>query len=131
MGSALSMHLLRRYSAKKVLKEYTGGLPEYKLRQVIAYINEHLNQDLTLAELAAILQMSPHYFASLFKQSTGLAPYQYITNCRVEKAKLLLRERHLTIIEVCQEVGFQCQSHFTKVFRKHTTTTPKAYRDAL
>jgi AraC-like DNA-binding protein len=83
------------------------------------------------AELAVLVQMSPYYFASLFKQSTGLAPHQYITKCRIERAKQLLKKRELTIMEICQQVGFQSQSHFTRVFRKHTATTPKTYRQLL
>jgi AraC family transcriptional regulator len=101
------------------------------LREAIAYINDHLDRNLSLAELAALVQMSPYYFASLFKQSTGLAPHQYITKCRIERAKQLLKKRELTIMEICQQVGFQSQSHFTRVFRKHTATTPKAYRQLL
>ncbi|WP_366145975.1 AraC family transcriptional regulator [Nostoc sp. S13] len=45
---------------------------------------------MSLAEIAAIVQISPHYFPSLFKQSMGIAPHQYVTKCRVEKAKYLL-----------------------------------------
>ncbi|MBE9190472.1 helix-turn-helix transcriptional regulator [Gloeocapsopsis crepidinum LEGE 06123] len=132
MATALSVHLLKRYSARKqVIKNYTGGLPQYKLREAVTYINEHLEQKLTLAEIADLLQMSPHYFATLFKQSTGLAPHQYITQCRIEQAKRLLTNRELTLIEICQQVGFQSQSHFTKVFRKYTATTPKVYRKLL
>ncbi len=132
MATALSVHLMQRYSTRKqVLQNYTGGLPQYKLREAIAYINDHLDQKLTLAELAAVVQMSPHYFANLFKQSTGLSPHQYVTQYRIERAKRLLRRQDLTIVEICQQVGFQNQSHFTTVFRQHTTTTPKAYRDSL
>ena len=132
MATALAVHLLRRYSLRKQeIKDYTGGLPKYRLRQAIAYINEHLDQNLTLAELAFVVHMSPHYFASLFKQSTGLSPHQYVTKCRIEKAKQLLTKQELAIVEICQQVGFQSQSHFTRVFRQHTATTPKAYRDSL
>ena len=132
MATALSAHLLRRYSTKQlVIRDYTGGLPNYKLREAIAYINNHLDQDLSLTQLATLVQMSPYYFATLFKKSTGLAPHQYVSKCRIEKAKQLLKNRELTIIEICQLVGFQTQSHFTRVFRKHTATTPKAYRDLL
>lgn len=132
MAAALSVHLLRRYLARKQsLQDYTGGLPQYKLREAIAYINDNLAQSLHLVEIAAIVQMSPHYFASLFKQSTGIAPHQYVTKCRIEKAKRLLKRQELTIVEICQQVGFQSQSHFTKVFRQYTLTTPKAYRDKL
>jgi AraC family transcriptional regulator len=132
MATALAVHLIKRYSAQpQAIKEFTDGLPKYKLREVITYINECLDQNLTLAELAAVIQMSPHYFATLFKQSTGLAPHQYVTKCRIEKAKQLLRCKELTILEVSQQVGFVSPSHFAKVFRKYTTTTPKIYRNGL
>lgn len=132
MATTLSLHLLRRYSSwEKEIWEYTGGLPKYKLRKAIAYIQEHLDQNLTLAELAAVVQMSSHYFASLFKQSTGLTPHQHVTQCRIERAKHLLRQQELTIVEISQQVGFQNQSHFTRVFRQYTKMTPKAYRDSL
>lgn len=130
MATALSAHLLQRYSVKRsLIRDYTGGLPKHKLREAIAYINEHLDQDLILAEMAAVVGMSPHYFATLFKQSTGLAPHQYVTKCRIERAKLLLARQELSIGEILQQVGFKSQSHFTRVFRKYTATTPKAYRD--
>ena len=132
MATALSAHLLQRYSVKKlILRDYTGGLPKHKLREAIAYINDHLDLDLMLADMATLIGMSPHYFATLFKQSTGLAPHQYVTQCRIEKAKLLLTRQDLTIGEILQQVGFKSQSHFTRVFRKYTGTTPRGYRNAL
>lgn len=132
MATALSMHLLRRYCDRKPqIKEYYGGLVPYKLKAVREYIHEHLDQNLTLTQLATIANLSTHYFASLFKQSTGLAPHQYVTKCRLEKARRLLRQTNLPIIEISQEVGFQNQSHFTKVFRQYLQITPKAYRDSL
>jgi len=132
MATALSAHLLRRYCCHpEKIKDYTGRLPNYKLRPAVNYINEHLDQNLTLAEIAAAVRMSPNYFACLFKQSTGLTPHQYVMKCRIEKAKQLLRHQELGLVEICQEVGFVSQSHFTRVFRQHTKTTPKAYRKAL
>lgn len=132
MTTALSAHLLQRYATRKqVFKKYTGGLPKYKLKAVISYINEHLEQNLSFTELAGLVKISPHYFSSLFKQSTGLTPYQYVTKCRIEKAKQLLAKTDTAIAEISFQVGFQNQSHFTRVFRKFTNTTPKAYRNSL
>lgn len=119
MTAALSAHLLRRYTTRKQeIKSYTEGFPKYKLKQVIGYINEHLDRNLSFSELANIVKISPHYFSSLFKQSTGVTPYQYVTKCRIEKAKKLLTKTELPIAEIAFQVGFQNQSHFTKVFRK-------------
>lgn len=130
MATALSIHLMRRYASRNPqIKEYREGLPPYKLKQVIEYIRINLDRDLTLTRLASLVQISPHYFASLFKQSTGLTPHQYVTKCRLEQAKMLLRRSPLPIIEICHQVGFQNQSHFTRLFRQHFQITPKAYRD--
>jgi AraC family transcriptional regulator len=128
-ANMLAVHLLKRYSARKlIIKEYTGGLPKHKLKEVISYINENLDTNLSLGEISAIAQMSPHYFASLFKQSTGIAPHQYVTKCRIDKAKHLLAKRELSILQVSHVVGFQSQSHFAKVFRKYVGITPQAFK---
>ena len=130
MATALGAHLLTRYGVKKsIVKDYKGGLTPSQLKTVIEYIKTHLNGELNLNSLANLIYLSPHYFANLFKQSTGLSPYKYITQSRLEKAKELLRDRNLSIVFVCQEVGFKNQSHFTRVFRQHFNITPKAYRD--
>ncbi len=132
MAAALSVHLLQRYSSlKKEIKTYPGGLPKACLKEAIAYIHDHLDQNISLTEMAAAVQMSSHYFASLFKESTGIPPHQYLTKCRIDKAKQLLANQQLTIIQVCHQVGFQNQSHFTRVFRQYTKTTPKVYRNSL
>ncbi|MDY6786195.1 MAG: AraC family transcriptional regulator [Cyanobacteriota bacterium] len=132
MATALSVHLLRRYSSHNAeFKQYSGGLSKVQLKTVIDYIRDRLDQNLSLAELAAIVHLSPRYFASLFKQSTGLAPYQYIIQCRVERAKTLLRQPELPLVEVARQVGFQNQSHFTRVFRQYVSVTPKVYRKML
>jgi AraC family transcriptional regulator len=132
MATALATHLIRRYATKEaVIKHYVGGLSPAKLRIAISYIHEYLDRSLSLAEMAIMVQMSPHYFAELFKQSMGVAPYQYVTQCRIERAKLLLTDPKLTIVEICHRVGFQSQSHFTKIFREHTTVTPHVYRNSL
>jgi AraC family transcriptional regulator len=129
--TTLAIRLLRQYSAKEQLvREYTDGLSKHKLEQVSEYIDEHLMENISLKELAAVVEMSPHYFTSLFKQSTGLSAYQYVIHRRMEQAKQLLCRQSLSIVEVAQEVGFQSQSHFSNVFRKYVGTTPRIYREA-
>ncbi len=132
MATALSAHLIRRYSRQRSpIESYRDGLPPHLLRQAIAYIQEHLDQDLRLADIAAAVHLSSHYFASLVKQSVGLAPHQYVTQCRMERAKQLLAKPELTITEILGRIGLKSQSHFTRLFRQYTSVTPKAYRDRL
>jgi AraC family transcriptional regulator len=129
--AALSMHLIRRYSAKEpLIREYTDGLSKRKLQQAISYMNEHLTESLSLKEISNAIEMSPYYFTRLFKQSTGMNAYQYLIHCRMERAKHLLCKQDLSIAEISQQVGFQNQSHFTNAFRKYTSTTPRVYRKA-
>ena len=129
MATALGTHLLTRYGVKTSVKNYQGGLTPSQLKIVVEYIQANLDGELNSNNLSNLIHISPHYFASLFKQSTGLSPYKYITQSRLEKAKELLRDRNLPIVFICQEVGFKNQSHFTRVFRQHFKITPKAYRD--
>lgn len=111
VATLLAVHLLKRYSVQKtIVRDYTGGLPNHKLKIAIAYINDNLEQKISLTEIATVVQMSPHYFATLFKQSVGIAPHQYLTRCRVERAKQLLTKQKLSITQVSQLVGFQSQS---------------------
>lgn len=126
----LAAHLLRHYCTRtQSLKTYPGGLPKYKLKQTIEYIEEHLGEEISLEAVAKHLNMSQYYFCHLFKQSMGISPYQYVLRQRIEKAKQLLKQRKLTITNVALECGFANQTHFTKHFRKLTGTTPRAYRE--
>jgi AraC family transcriptional regulator len=132
LKNALSMHILRRYVAQKPnLRDFDNGLDPVKLQIVINYINDYLNRDLHLADLANLVQVSPGYFSRLFKQSTGVPPHHYVTQCRIKKAKELLKRRDLSIAYISQQVGFHDQSHFSKTFCKIVGVTPKKYRDSL
>ena len=129
LTSALAVHLLRHYSVwQPTLPEYTGGLPPHKLQQAIAFINDYLAQDLSLEAIANAVEMSQYYFARLFKQSMGIAPYQYLLQQRVERAKQLLVTTSLSIAQIARQVGFSNQTQLTIQFRKFTGTTPLNYR---
>lgn len=132
MISTLTVHLLRHHCVwAPIVPIYTGGLPIYRLRQVIEYIKEHLDEDLSLDKLATIAQLSTYHFTRLFKQSMNITVHQYVTNCRIEKAKQQLKQQNLTIVEISQVCGFKNQSHFTQSFSKYVGVTPKVYRDNI
>ncbi len=129
LSNVLAVHLLRQYTAPRLrLSVYEGGLPERQLLQVLEYINEHLDQDIKLADLAALLGISQFHFSRLFKQSVGKAPYQYLLQQRVERAKHLLKQTDRSIIEIAFLCGFNSHSHLGQQFRQLTGTTPSAYR---
>jgi len=105
-----------------------GTLPLSRLRRVTEHIKEHLDQDLTLAQLGAVVYMSPFHFARLFQRSTGVPPHQFVVRTRIERALTLLAARELSIARISRAVGFRTASHFSTVFRRVTGVTPRAYR---
>ncbi|HEU0185621.1 MAG TPA: AraC family transcriptional regulator [Blastocatellia bacterium] len=128
--NTLVAYMIRHYSsAGERFRHNLGGLPKHKLRRVTEFIEENLEYDLTLAEIAEIADLSPFHFARAFKQSTGSTPIQFLTRRRIDLAKRLLAESELTIVEVGLRAGFKNQSHFTTLFRKITAMTPRAYRN--
>jgi AraC family transcriptional regulator len=132
LTTSLFVHLLRRYSTRKLnIPASTGRLSKAQIRLVMTFIEEHLEQDLSLEAIANLLQLSPHYFASLFKQSVGQSPHQYVLQSRIERSKQLLKQSGLSIAQVAQGMGFQNQSHFTTAFHRIVGCTPKAYRDQV
>ena len=131
LRNLLAVHLLRNYTGaleKPTLDD--SPLNALKLNQVKDFIEERLAEDLSIADMAAVVHMSQFHFARAFKTATGESPHRYLTQRRMEQAKVLLSVTRLSVAEVAYRVGFYNTSHFTAQFRKATGTTPKAYRDS-
>ncbi|VEP17027.1 conserved hypothetical protein [Hyella patelloides LEGE 07179] len=127
MANALAVHLLSRYSNRSCpLKSSKGKLSQPQLNQVIDYIYSNLDKNLTLTQLAAVIQLSEYHFARLFKQTTGKAPHQFQLQCRINRAKELLL-KNMAIAEVAQTTGFSSQSHLNYHFKRRVGATPKQF----
>ena len=125
----LVLHLLRLSSTASLLHPSTQRpLTQRQISIVDDYIYDRLNQDIPLRELAASISMSVSHFCRLFKQSTGLAPHQYVIACRVERAKSLLLDEERTIAQVAHAVGFTDQSHLNRHFKHLLGIPPGALR---
>ena len=98
------------------------------MERVIDYIQANLTQDLSILDLATVTGTSESHFSRGFKQSVGIAPYQYLMQQRVERAKQLLKQPAISISDIALDCGFANQTHLTKVFHQMTGTTPKAYQ---
>jgi len=129
LANLLVVHLLRHHSSVKLpsLPRHVG-LPRMILKQVIDYIEEHLAEDLSLSDLAAVANLSPYHFARLFKMSTGLAPHQYVIHRRIERAKLLLSTTNWSLTTIAHAVGCASESHLALHFKRLTGLPPKQYR---
>jgi AraC family transcriptional regulator len=124
--AALAMRVAQRFAPP----EPEPDLPRPRLRRVLDYIEAHLDQDLTLAELAGVACLSPSHLSRSFKQEVGAGPQRYTVRRRVERAKTLLRHSDASLAGVAATVGFADQSHFTAAFRRETGMTPGRYRAA-
>jgi AraC family transcriptional regulator len=130
LANTLAFHLFRHYNVGETgAVASVGGLTGRRLRLAIDFINAHLADDFTLADIASIVDLSPFHFARAFKRTTGLTPQQYLMQRRIERAKDLLAKDDLSIVEISAQVGFKNQSHFTTFFRRYTSLTPKVWRD--
>ena len=122
------VHLLRQYCTfQPKIPPHPKSDATPRLQPVLDYIHTYLDRPLHLAELAEVLGINQYYFCRLFKQSMGMAPYQYVLQQRMEKAKELLQQRKHTIAEVAVLVGCTDQSRFTKHFKNYFGTTPSLF----
>jgi AraC family transcriptional regulator len=98
------------------------------LRRITERIHEHIDQDLSVADLAEAAGLSTAYFSESFRKSTGYPPHQFLLRARVERAKELLRTSDKTVIEVALACGFQSSQQLAKVFQRLLKATPTNYR---
>jgi AraC family transcriptional regulator len=105
-----------------------GALSRRKLQLVLEYIDSNLDRNITLSELAGLVDLTPRYFCAAFKQTVGRPPHQFQLEQRVERAKSLLHQPLVSLIEVALTVGFSSQSHLNDYFRRMVGVTPARYR---
>lgn len=129
ISNLLLVHLLRHYSTTDSIASLPSArLSPQKLQQTRSYLQENLERSVSLSELAGVVELSPSRFARAFKQTTGTSPHKYIVECKIAKAKELLKNPQLSIADISYTLNFSSQSHFTSVFRRLTGTTPHIYR---
>lgn len=93
------------------------------------YIEQNYKHNINLNDVAKTVNMSYHYFSRFFKESTGKNFIDYLTELRIEKAMLLLKDSNVNIKMVCYEVGYSDPNYFSKIFKKNTGMTPTEYRN--
>lgn len=108
--------------------EQTENSVRSDIDQVKKYIAYHVDEDLSIDKLAAKVYLSQGYLSYIFKKETGMNLSRYIKQCRMEKAKELLKTTNMKIVQVCEKVGFSNVSYFCQSFREFCGVSPEKFR---
>lgn len=113
--------------AKKNLSGFKSSSANLMVEKAIEYINNNLNQDLSLQSVSKELSVSPIYFHNVFKTSVSKTLRDYVEQQRIKKAINLLQTTSLTLTQIAFECGFSSQSYFSYVFKRRMKQTPREY----
>ena len=129
LKAQLCIHMLRQYT-KVVFREYRsyGRLSQAQCRLVVQYIEEHLDQNISLQDLAGLAQLSVFAFIRKFRAEFQCAPHAYVLDQRVKHAQRQLARPDVPLKVVAANCGFSDQSHMTRVFRRVLNVTPAEFR---
>jgi len=121
--------LLERMNA--IYKEHYERVEADKIHQIKQFISEHSHKDISLNILAEKVDLSPIYISKMFKEKLGINYIDFLTECRIEKAKKLLNDPERSLKEITFEIGYHEPNYFSKVFKKMCGVSPKEYRKTL
>jgi AraC family transcriptional regulator len=132
LGHTLSAYLLHRYSESVLnTKPHTDSvrpIDHQRLSRVMEFVDTHISENFTVADMAAVACMSPAHFARSFKARTGQSPHQLVSRKRLELAERMLLDPYLPMSEIALSTGFSSQSNFSRAFRNVTGMSPGDYR---
>ncbi|HEY0916146.1 MAG TPA: AraC family transcriptional regulator [Solimonas sp.] len=129
IARGIAQHYVSHYCRAADAVESDGpGLSAGEMRRVREHVQERLSQKLSLPELAGITRLSVPSFCRRFRASTGLSPYQYVLQAKVERAKALLERQEMPLTDLALSLGFYDQSQFTNTFRRITGVSPRDFR---
>jgi two-component system response regulator YesN len=112
-------------------EKYKNRLEPDAIHRIKQYIAQNSHRDISLETIAQEAGMSPFYISKSFKEQFGVNYIDYLTECRVERAKALLSDGERSLKEIAYEVGYRDPNYFSKVFKKCCGTSPTDYRKAL
>ncbi|HWJ80461.1 MAG TPA: AraC family transcriptional regulator, partial [Niallia sp.] len=115
----------------QTFQEQTDRTEADVIHQLKQYILDHSQEDISLESLAKKVGLSPIYISKIFKEKQGINYIDFLTECRIEKAKELIRDTDKSIKEITFEVGYHDPNYFSKVFKKLCQVSPKEYRKLL
>ena len=103
-------------------------IKEQKMSVLLSYIEDHLQEEITIENLCNKVHLHPNYFIKFFRQKVGLPPIEYINNLRIARAKVLLYSQDMSVQDVAYSVGFKGPYYFSRIFKAKTGFSPTEYR---
>lgn len=98
------------------------------IKDSLLYMQDHLNEKLTVDDLAEKNGLSASHFSCLFKKSTGMSPLNYFIHLKIQKACVLLYRSEIRIKDIANAIGYEDQFHFSRLFKKNMHVSPNQYR---
>jgi len=132
LSQALAVRMLHqgRQTRLETNKRGASPLPRHVLRRVIERMR-CFDSDLSLQALANESGYSRVHFVRMFRATTGYSPHNYLLNLKLERARELLKNSFMSLIDIALDCGFSSHSHMSRLFRKMVGVTPSAYRRSL
>ncbi len=115
--------------AGEILEEDDPGGKRDLIGEAKAYMQENYAKNVSLNDIAGRFYVNPFYFSQLFKKKTGTTYQKYLTELRMKRAEVLLRETDLKVYEICEQVGYTDTNYFSKLFERSTGKKPSAFRN--
>ena len=109
----------------------TGGTPSGIVARARVYMDAHYMEKLSAEQIAEASRVSPSHLFRLFRKETGLTPYAYLTNVRMEHAMKMLLNTSYTVEEIADYCAFCSSANFIRAFRQSTGVTPRKYRKLI
>jgi AraC family transcriptional regulator len=129
MSRAIGAHLVHRYASRE--RRAGGGawtLSEAQTKHIMEYLAGHLVGEISIKALADSLDITPALLIKMFRRKTGVTPYRWVVQRKLERATSLLGNTELPLSEIALSCGFSDQSHFSRVFSSHMGTPPGRWR---
>ncbi|SAK64463.1 AraC family transcriptional regulator [Caballeronia glebae] len=129
MSLAIVSRLVARHFSTPVARgRELSALPQWRINRVSEFVDSHLAENISLADIASSTGLTRMHFAAQFRRATGMRPHEYLLQKRIERAQELLRASRHSVLDVALCCGFRSQAHFTTVFKRLVGATPKHWQ---
>jgi len=130
LTNALCYHLIENYATHERRPAPDRRLPDSVLNRIDAYLEVHADELVTLKALADLAHLSVFHFTRLFRQTTGVTPYQYVIRWKIRRALQMLKADEASIAVISDALGFASPGHFSAAFKRAVGMSPRAFQQS-